>query len=57
MRKYCTVKGKYKFIALSKVEGGDIAFRAFVRSFVRSFIRPSVLVNLDYAPYPDNYKS
>jgi hypothetical protein len=35
MRKYCTVKGKYKFIALSKVGGGEIAFRAFVRSFVR----------------------
>ena len=48
MRNYFTVKGKYKFIALSKVGGGDIAFWAFVRS--------SVLVNLDYAPYPDNYK-
>ena len=41
MRKYCTVKGKHKFIALSKVGGGDIAFRAFIRS--------SVLVDLDYA--------
>ena len=35
MRKYCAVKGKYKFIALSKVWGGDIAFQAIVRSFVR----------------------
>lgn len=35
MRKYCAVKGKYKFIVLSKVWGGDIAFQAFVRSFVR----------------------
>jgi hypothetical protein len=24
--------------------------------FVRSFVRSSVLVNLDYAPYPNNYK-
>ena len=52
MRKYCTVEGKQKFIALSKVEGGDIALRPFVQSFVR----PSLLT-FDYGPYPDNYKS
>ena len=48
MRKYCTVEGKQKFIALSKDRKGDITFRPFVR--------PSLLT-FDYVPYPDNYKS